>query len=1173
MRGCQDAWEVFWQAARCYKLAMHSLDDKYDLGKSRVFLTGPQALVRLTLMQSERDRNLGLNTAGYVTGYRGSPVGTVDSHFMAARAVLEPRQIKFQAGLNEDLAATALWGSQQAEMRGEGRFDGVFGIWYGKGPGVDRSGDIFRHANTAGSSKHGGVLVVAGDDHSGESSTVVHASDVALSDAMIPVLSPAGVQEIIDFGLIGYALSRYAGVWVGLKTVHDTIESSAVVETGPDRGLAVVPRDHKLPRDGLNIRPNEDRVPQEERLHAQKIPAVLAFARVNDINRIVLRGGRAAKIGIVAAGKNYLDVRQALEDLGIDEALAAKLGLRLLKIGMVWPLEPSIVREFAKGLDTIMVVEEKRSLIEAQLRDILYGEKLRPQVIGKRDEKGGTLFPAHGVLEPNQIAMALASRIKDRTVAACASALQASASNARNQADLVQRVPYFCAGCPHNSSTVLPDGARGYAGIGCHWLAQFVPGRKTEGSTQMGGEGANWVGEAPFSKRPHVFQNLGDGTYNHSGMMAMRHAVSAGVNITYKILFNDAVAMTGGQRNDGNLTVPQIAQQVRSFGIERIAVVSDERDKYPPNAGFPQLVSFHHRDELQAVQTGMMGVKGVSVIIYDQTCAAEKRRRRRKGEFPDPNRRVFINELVCEGCGDCGVQSNCVAIAPVETEFGRKRQIDQSACNKDFSCIKGFCPSFVTVEGGELIKGAMEQPVANENLPFPVLPEPKFPALERPWNMLITGIGGTGVVTIGHLLGMAAHIEGKGAALIDMVGISQKNGAVVTHLRIARRPDEISAVRIARGAADLILGCDLVTSASERILAGASRQRTAAVVNSHETMPAHFTHDANFTMPSSEISLSIAASVQRDRMFAVDATGLATALLGDSIAANLFTLGFAWQHGLVPIGSAAIEEAVRLNGVAVKMNLAAFVWGRRAAVDEAAVRAVLGRGSQTTPLKESLAQVVERRVGFLTDYQSAAYGENYREFVEKVRSAELALTIGETLLAETVARNLFKLMSYKDEYEVARLYSDGAFAEALDRRFKGDFKLEFHLAPPILGRRDNFTGKPLKTEFGAWMMTAFGVLARLKWLRGTAFDLFGRSAERKQERAAIKDYKERIVRLLEKLSTGNHGIAVEIAKLPELIRGFGYVKEESRLRAAKREAELVAEFARQGERTLRAAAE
>ena len=1132
-----------------------TLADKYDLAVERVFLSGAQALVRLMLLQSEADARAGLNTAGYVTGYRGSPVGTVDTHFTAAGALLEPRHIKFQAGLNEDLAATALWGSQQAEMRGEGRYDGVSGMWYGKGPGVDRTGDVFRHANMAGTSKHGGVLVVAGDDHSGESSTVVHASDVALSDAMIPVLAPAGVQEMIDLGIIGFALSRFAGVWVGMKVVHDTAESSAVVDAGPDRAMPVIPAHHPLPPGGLNIRPLDDRLQQEERLHAHKLPAVMAFVRANAVNVIVWSGGAKAKIGIAAAGKAWLDVRQALDDLGIDEARAKRLGVRLLKIGMVWPLEPDIVKSFARGLGTIIVAEEKRPLIEQQMRDILYTEDRRPAVIGKRDEGGGALFAPFGVLEPTEIALAIAARLDDVEIAARAAALRIATQGASNAEGAAERVPYFCAGCPHNSSTVLPEGARGYAGIGCHWLAQFVPGRLTEGATHMGGEGCNWVGEAPFSTRDHVFQNMGDGTYNHSGLMAIRHAAHAGVNITYKILFNDAVAMTGGQGNDGGLSVPQIATQLRSFGLERIAVVSDEPDKYPANAGFPANVSFHHRDNLNDVQREMMQVTGASAIIYDQTCAAEKRRRRRRGTFPDPARRVVINELVCEGCGDCGVQSNCVAIAPVETPFGRKRQIDQSACNKDFSCLKGFCPSFVTVEGGSLRKERRDG-VGEE--PFPVLPEPVLPGLARPWNILITGIGGTGVVTIGHILGMAAHIEGKGAALIDMAGLAQKNGAVVTHLKIAAKPSDIAAVRVAASAADLILGCDLVTAASERILVAAARGRTTAVINTHETMPAHFTHDRDFDIKGGALALRIAAAVERP--YTVDATKFATALLGDAIAANLFTLGYAWQMGLVPVGAAAIAEAVELNGVSVAMNLAAFTWGRRTAADEAAVRAVLGRRAPEIPMAETLAQAIEGRAAFLTSYQNAAYATDYRKFVDDVQAAERRATPGPGVLARAVAINLFKLMAYKDEYEVARLLTDRDFETRLAQQFDGDFQMNYHLAPPLFARIDPATGRPKKSVYGSWFGSVLRGLARMKFLRGTAFDPFGYLAERRNERRLIGDYRELIAGLLPKLNAGNVAQAASLAMLPQMIRGFGPVKEDAIVQARRRESELLAAF-------------
>jgi indolepyruvate ferredoxin oxidoreductase len=1137
----------------------HSLSDKYDLTKDRVYVTGPQAMVRLTLAQKALDERAGLNTAGYITGYRGSPVGGVDQAFMRARAELEPRSIKFQAGLNEDLAATALWGAQQAEMRGEGAYDGVFGIWYGKGPGVDRSGDVFRHANGAGTSAHGGVLVMAGDDHGAESSTVPHQSEFALLDAMMPILNPAGLQELYDYGLFGLALSRYSGCWVGIKCVHDTVESTAVIEAGLGRVKPVVPTDFKMPPGGVNIRANDDRLDQERRLHNYKRFAAVAFARANGLNQIVFRGGPAPRIGIVSTGKSYLDVRQALDELGIDEAEAARIGLRLLKVGMVWPLDPVIIHEFAQGLELIICVEEKRLLLETHVRELLFNHRERPIVIGKQDERGDHLFPAYGTLEPNQIAIAVGERILGRRqwpeIAAKLKAIRSVEARHTGEADLATRIPYFCAGCPHNSSTVLPEGARGYAGIGCHWMVQYIPERNTQGSTQMGGEGANWIGEAPFSKRKHIFQNIGDGTYNHSGLLAIRAAVASGVNITYKILYNDAVAMTGGQANDGPLSVPMVARQMRAEGIERIAVVSDEPDKYPANAGFPAHVTFHHRDDLQAVQKEFMDVPGTSVIIYDQTCAAEKRRRRKRGSFPDPNKRVFINELVCEGCGDCGVKSNCVAVMPVETPFGRKRQIDQSACNKDYSCLKGFCPSFVTVEGGELIKGIEQKQLPGEGNVFPVLAEPKMPALDRPWAILITGIGGTGVVTIGHILGMAAYIEKKGCAMVDMVGLSQKNGAVVTHLKIAATPSDISAVRVAAGGADLILGCDLVTSASERVLAVASPARTYAVVNTHETMPAQFTRNADLTLPGERMQERIASRVRKEGVAAVDATRIATALLGDSIASNLFTLGFAYQKGLVPLSTMAIEEAIRINGAAVKMNLEAFLWGRRAAHDEMAIEAILG-ATDKEQRPETLDEMIARRVAFLTDYQDAAYAESYRSFVEGVKARESAVKRGSTQLSETVARYLFKLMAYKDEYEVARLYADGSFATALARRFKGG-KISFHLAPPILARHDPLTGEPRKITFGPWMMSAFRLLAKFKGLRGSRFDVFGRTEERRTERALIAEYRATVGELLATLSPLNLPLAAEIAAIPEHIRGYGHVKMRHLRQAKAREAELV----------------
>jgi indolepyruvate ferredoxin oxidoreductase len=1124
------------------------LDDKYDLSKSTVFLSGTQAVVRLTMMQKARDKAAGLNTAGYVTGYRGSPVGALDQQFARAKVFTDAYDVKFEPGVNEDLAATALWGSQQVAMRGEGKFQGVFGIWYGKGPGVDRTGDVFRHANSAGTAEFGGVLALTGDDHAAESSTVPHQSEFALMDAMMPILHPAGVQEILDFGVLGIAMSRFCGCWVGLKAVHDNIESTAIVDGSIDRIKVNYPKDFVMPEGGLNIRSGDDRFEQEERLHTHKRFAAAAFARVNGLDKIVIDSGRKARIGIVSTGKSYLDVCQALEDLGIDDATAEKLGVRFLKVGMVWPLDPQIVAEFARGLEQIIVVEEKRSLIETQIREQLYDLKNRPAVIGKKDEAGEHMFRAFRTLEPNAIAIVLAERLlkkrKNKNVSQRLENIRRAQARVSNTSNMAERVPYFCSGCPHNSSTKVPEGGRAYAGIGCHWMAQMVPGRRTDGATHMGGEGANWIGEAPFSIRNHVFQNIGDGTYNHSGILAIRAAVASGVNITYKVLYNDAVAMTGGQPHEGNLSVPQIASQVRAEGVERIVVVSDEPDKYPAHAGFPVGVSFHHRDDLDEIQRELMEVKGTSVLIYDQTCAAEKRRRRKRGTFPDPAKRVFINEAVCEGCGDCGVQSNCVAIAAVETRFGRKRQIDQNMCNKDYSCVNGFCPSFVTVHGGEIRKPEKLQQ-AGDGVVFEVLPDARLPDIsERPWSMIITGIGGTGVVTIGQLLGMAARLEGKGTGIIDMAGLAQKNGAVVTHMKIAARPEDISTIRIAAGGADMMLGCDLVTSASDRNLSRLSQGRSHAVINSHEVMPAQFTHHADFLLPGETMAMQLQARMDADKVHFADMTRIAKTLLGDSIAANLFTLGFAWQKGLVPVGRQAIEKAVELNGVAVEMNQQAFLWGRRAAHDLARVEKIIGKSAAKQPVTETLDEMVNTRAAFLKDYQNEAYAQEYRVFVNSVRRAEADLGNKDKPLSKAVARYLFKLMAYKDEYEVARLFSDGCFMKSLDENFTGDYSLKFHLAPPVFAKTDPQTGHLRKKTYGPGMMKMFRFLARLKGLRGGIFDVFGYRKERKAERAAIGDYRRTIDGLLETLTKHNVGLAAEIASLPEHIRGYGHVKEQ-----------------------------
>jgi indolepyruvate ferredoxin oxidoreductase len=1154
-----------------------TLDDKYDLAKSRIFVTGFQALVRLCLMQKERDRRAGLNTAGFVTGYRGSPLGTLDQQFIRAQRSLDKYDIRFQAGINEDIAATALWGTQQAELRGEGKFDGVFGLWYGKGPGVDRTGDVFRHANFAGTSKHGGVLALMGDDHTAESSTTAHQSEYHFIDVMIPILNPAGVQEILDYGLYGWAMSRFCGSWVALKSMHETVESTAVIDGSLERVNIVIPQDFEMPEGGLNIRLRDTILGQEARLHDYKRDAMLAFVRANKLNKYITSGGRKPKIGIITVGKSYLDVRQALDELGIDEVKCNDLGIRLYKIACPWPISRQDLKQFAQGLELIIVVEEKRSLIEVQVREELYGSTNQPVCIGKKDEQGNWLFPVKGALDPNEVAICIGERILARVgpneeIAARVAGLKEAQRILAETQDVAVRIPYFCSGCPHNTSTVVPEGMRAYAGIGCHYMAQWMD-RSTLGYTQMGGEGANWIGEAPFSKRPHVFQNLGDGTYNHSGYMAIRGAIASGVNITYKILFNDAVAMTGGQANDGGLTVPQIARQVSAEGAKKVVVVTDEPWKYPRSEQWPKGLTIHHRDDLMAVQTELAAIPGCTVLIYDQTCAAEKRRRRKRGKFPDPDKRVIINELVCEGCGDCGVKSNCVSVQPLETEWGRKRTIDQTSCNKDFSCVKGFCPSFVTVHGAKLKRGTG---VAADHA-LSQLPEPKLPEIRKTFDVIVTGVGGTGIVTIGGILGMAAHLEGKGVGVLDMAGLAQKGGAVYSHMRIAHRPEDIHAIRIAAGACDLVLGGDIVVAGNKKVLAAVKHGSTEMVINTAEFLPGDFTRNADFSLPTERLKRAILADAGREKTHFIDATAAANALFGNSVAANIFLVGYAYQLGALPLAAASIEQAIELNGEAVAMNTAAFHWGRRAAYEPAAVAALIKPKpeaiSDARKLSQSFDETVARRVAFLTAYQDAAYAARYRRFVDKVKAVETARAPGKSGLADAVARYLFKLMAYKDEYEVARLYADPAFRKQVDNELGGEqLRLHVHLAPPLLARKDKTSGEPRKMTFGPWIFPVFGLLAKLKFLRGTAFDLFGYSTERKTERALIADYEALLDELMAKLTAENHHIAVGLAAIPEKIRGFGHVKMRH-LKAAKAdEAALLDQF-RAGPAPLLKAAE
>ncbi len=1148
-------------------LAAVTLDDKYALESGRIYLTGTQALARLPMMQRQRDLAAGLNTAGFISGYRGSPLGGLDQAFWRAKRFVEKNHLHFLPGVNEELAATAVWGSQQVNLFPGAKYDGVFAMWYGKGPGVDRSGDALKHGNSAGSSRHGGVLLLAGDDHTCKSSTLAHQSEYAFMDALIPVLNPAGVQEFVDLGLYGWAMSRYSGCWIAFKTVAETVDSSASVTVDPHRVQIALPTDFEMPPEGLNIRWPDPPLEQEKRLHKYKLYAALAFARANQLDKVVIDSPRR-RFGIVTAGKSYLDVRQALDDLGIDDALAAEIGLTVYKVAMTWPLEREGVRRFAEGLEEILVVEEKRAVIENQLKEQLYNwrEDVRPRVIGKFDEDREWILPSIDELTPARIARVIASRIRrfytsERIEQRLAFLVEKEEALAANPVT-VKRVPYFCSGCPHNTSTRVPEGSRALAGIGCHYMVQWMD-RSTDTFTQMGGEGVTWVGQAPFTETRHVFANLGDGTYFHSGILAIRAAVAAGVSITYKILYNDAVAMTGGQPLDGELSVPQITHQLYGEGVKKIVVVSDEPKKYPTAGGFAHGVTVRHRDDLDAIQRELREITGVTAIVYDQTCAAEKRRRRKRGLMEDPQKRVFINEAVCEGCGDCSVQSNCLSVVPVETEFGRKRAIDQSSCNKDYSCLKGFCPSFVTVHGGQVRRPAAQQRPQPVDTAAVDLPDPTLPALDEPWGILVTGIGGTGVVTIGALLGMAAHLEGKGCSVLDMTGLAQKGGAVYSHIRIARAPQDIHAVRIAAGGAGLLIGCDIVVSGSFDALAKLRAGYSRAVVNVHETVTGDFTRNPDFTLPSRELHKAVRDAVGPEAVDFLDATRLATALMGDSIATNPFMLGYAWQKGLIPLSAEALIRAIELNGTAVEANSQAFLWGRRAAhdlasVERAAAPALFEPASHR--LSHTLEELVAKRVEHLTQYQNRAYAERYRKLVERVREAESIRAKGLTGLAEAVARSGHKLMAYKDEYEVARLYTDGAFLAQLRQQFEGDYRLEFQLAPPLLAERDPATGHLQKRQYGPWMLKAFAVLARLKGLRGTVFDPFGRTEERRRERALIGHYERLVEELIQGLNHDNHALAEEIARLPLDIRGFGHVQEANLAKVMAREAELLAAF-------------
>ena len=1139
-----------------------SLDDKYTLRKGHAFMTGIQSLVRLPMVQRELDLKAGLNTAGYISGYRGSPLGGYDQQLERNKKLLDEFHVKFQPGVNEDLAATALWGTQQSGLGGEGKYDGVFGIWYGKGPGVDRSGDVLRHANYAGTSKFGGVLALMGDDHTAESSTVCNQSEFAMVDALIPVLNPSGVQEVFDFGIYGWALSRFSGCWVGLKCLHDTVEATASIDVDVERLKVVIPDDYNFPEDGLNIRFPDTPHAQDQRMHEYKMDAVRAFCRANKLDRTIWQGGRA-KIGVVTVGKSYLDTRLAFEELGIDETEAERLGVRLYKVAMPWPLELEGILEFAEGLDLIIVVEEKRALIEPQIKEMLYDASQRPQVIGKLDETGEALFRTAGALDPNHIAATIGRRILnfrgDADLKNHLHEMESRLDSSLLPQESMVRLPYFCSGCPHNTSTVVPEGSIAMAGIGCHYMVQWMD-RNTLGFTHMGAEGANWVGQSPFSTRKHIFQNIGDGTYFHSGIMAIRAAVSSGINITYKILYNDAVAMTGGQGFDGPMSVQSIIQQMFAEGAKQVTVVSDDPDKFTQSSGIPPNVKVYDRKELDFVQREMREIEGVTVLIYEQVCAAEKRRRRKRGMIPDPPRRIFINDDVCEGCGDCGIKSNCVSVLPLETQFGRKRVIDQSACNKDYSCVNGLCPSFVSVVGGKMRKNS---PSVNTNGTWSSLPDPVLPQINGTYNIVLTGVGGTGLVTIGALLGMAAHIENRGVGILDMIGLAQKGGAVLSHLRIGNSPDDIHSPRIASQGADLVIGGDLVVTGGQKTLSVIKSGHTKLVVNSYELITGDFTKNADMLFPSLKIKQSIQQFAGSDHTEFLDASRLATALIGDTIATNIFMLGFAYQRGLIPLEQSSIEKAMEINGLSVEGNKLAFLWGRRTAhdgkrVSELTSSIVAGFGLKDPP--EGLDELIQHRADVLRDYQNKSYVQRYLHLVERVRTLEIDRVPGSTEFTEAVASYYFKLLAYKDEYEVARLYTNGDFMQKIKGRFEGDYKLKLHLAPPLFSSRDAHNGEPVKTAYGAWILSAMNLLARFKFLRGTAFDPFGKTAERKMERRLIEEYEQTIEELLRGLSKKNHALAVEIARIPEQIRGYDLVKQKHVESAKSQKNELLNEF-------------
>ena len=1117
------------------------LDDKYKLENGIRFLTGSQALVRLPLVQIRKDKRKKLKTACYISGYRGSPLGGYDQQILKNFDYLKANNIHFQPGINEELAATSLWGTQQSNLRGEGKFDGVFGIWYGKGPGVDRAGDALKHVNLAGTSKNGGVLALMGDDHICESSTTSHQSEFAMVDAMIPFFNPSGVQEILDYGLYGIHLSRQCGCWIGIKCVHDNVSSGATVDLNENRFSIKNVADEILPEDGLNIRLNDTPQAKEHRLHYYKIKVVKEFCKINKLNKFIYNFPNS-KIGIISTGKSYLDTKEALEKIGIDENLAKQIGIKFLKIAMPWPLENSIIEEFSKGLEKIIVVEEKRSLIETQIKEILFNANKNTKIVGKLDEQNNDLFLSSGSLDPGEIAIKLYQHIKQfhssdkiQKKVHIINSLVKKNNNLLN----IKRTPYFCSGCPHNTSTKIPENSRAITGISCAYLVQNME-RNNEGFTQMGAEGASWVGESVFSNTEHVFQNMGDGTYIHSGILSIRHAVAAKTKMTFKILYNDAVALTGGQALDGLPTVAQMSRQLESEGVKEIAIITDQPSKYQSNEKFSINSKVYHRKEIINVQIKLSQINETTAIIYDQTCAAEKRRRIKKSLLPEPNKKIFINEKVCEGCGDCGIQSNCISIVPVETEYGRKRQIDQSNCNKDYSCVDGFCPSFVSIVGDVKLKKNIDNSLMdriNSNISEPILPE-----IKQSYGIMIAGIGGTGVVTIGAILATAAQIDGKGSGVLDMTGLAQKGGAVKSFLKIFNDPKEINIIRLSYGDTNLLMGFDLLVANEDEVLKTLDKQKTKSIINSDEIMTGEFTRDKNFFLPFDKMKENLINILGKNNIDFIPSNTIANKILGDSILSNMFIVGNAYQSGLIPVKANAIEQAIKLNGVSIEENINAFRLGRYSKNNK---QEILNLIYEKEKIINDFDEKFIDRYNFLIEYQNKKYADKYKELVDYVKKYEENINVDVKNFSNAVAINYFKLMSYKDEYEVARLYSNNEFINKINETFEGNFKINFHLAPPIFYKKDKVTGNPLKMTFGSWTMNLFKFISKFKFLRGTYFDLFGYFEERKIERLLINKYKNLIQEICPKLTIDNYSLAVEIASIPDQIRGFGYIKKKN----------------------------